>query len=208
MLPSGSKRLPKRFQTQKCLTVLSGGGAFRRRVRSRSLPNSPLLSLRRLHFHLLAFWPPSGRVFRKPTKAVGHAPRQPQRPKAASALRLPPVPSHGRSRRLAVGAASDFRRYELAMPLPMERCARTPSPSASRTPTLAGWGLCTDRQQSEAAGSCASPSDSTRTRAPARTRTRTRTHKSARAPPPPAHGTPAESGCLLAVRASTARLQA
>ena len=36
---------------------------------ARSLPNNPSLSLRRLHFHLFAFWPPVGRVLRKPTKA-------------------------------------------------------------------------------------------------------------------------------------------
>ena len=59
---------------------------------ARSLPNNPSLSLRRLHFHLFAFWPPVGRVFRKPTKAVGRVPRQPQRPKAASALRFPACP--------------------------------------------------------------------------------------------------------------------
>ena len=55
-------------------------------------------------------------LFGERHKAVGRVPRQPQRPKAASALRLPPVPSHGLSRRLAVGTARDLRRYELAMP--------------------------------------------------------------------------------------------
>ncbi len=54
--------------------------------------------------------------FRERHKAAGRVPRQPQRPKAASALRLPPVPSHGLSRRLAVGTARDLRRYESAVP--------------------------------------------------------------------------------------------
>jgi hypothetical protein len=55
-------------------------------------------------------------LFGERSKAVGRVPRQPQRPKAASALRLPPVPSHGLSRRLAVGPARDLRRYESAVP--------------------------------------------------------------------------------------------
>jgi hypothetical protein len=38
-------------------------------------------------------------LFEERPKAVARVPRQPQRPTAASALRLPPVPSHGLSRR-------------------------------------------------------------------------------------------------------------
>ena len=51
------------------LRVLSGGGVFPAARASQAAPNNPSLSLRRLHFHLFAFWPPVGRVLRKPTKA-------------------------------------------------------------------------------------------------------------------------------------------
>ena len=41
-MPSGSKRLPKRFQTHKWLAVLSAGGVFRRRVRCKVASKQPL----------------------------------------------------------------------------------------------------------------------------------------------------------------------
>ena len=84
--------------------------------------------------------------FRERHKAVGRVPRQPQpeRPKAAAALRLPPVPSHGLSRRRCGRSRTQPQAVTLRIgsALPTERCA----PPTARPPMA--------RQQSRDACSC------------------------------------------------------
>ena len=80
--------------------------------------------------------------FRERHKAVGRVPRQPQRPKAASALRLPPVPSHGLSRRRCCRSRTQPVTLRIGIALPTERCA----PPTARPPAA--------RQQSRDARSC------------------------------------------------------
>ena len=75
-------------------------------------------------------------------RPVGRVPRQPQRPKAASALRLPPVPSHGLSRRRCGRSRTQPVTLRIGIALPTERCA----PPTARPPMA--------RQQSRDARSC------------------------------------------------------
>jgi hypothetical protein len=118
---------------------------FRRRVRRRSLQpplavaaTSPFPSIRLL----ASCWASLSENDTKQLGAFHGVPRQPQRPQAASALRLPPVPSQGLSRRRCGRSRTQPVTLRIGIALLTERCA----PPTARPPAA--------RQHSRDACSC------------------------------------------------------